>query len=206
MHVYEIFAQDKWQPTPGMTVSAGLRYDLEIMPVEEDPGNPLFTDPSKYPVDKNNICAAARASSGIRTARGKSALRAGYGIFYDKTLLGTIDNFFTDTKYAMSFEAHFPTVGPDLGPRNGQFPTDPALLTNRVDQLTPAVRAYINSLYPPGTTRAQHRHGDLGRSRARAAVLPPDQRRLRARNVQRRVGVGRLRPDARDATCSSIRT
>jgi hypothetical protein len=132
-----------------MTLSFGVRYDLEIMPVEEDPGNPLFSDPSKYPVDKNNI--APRLGFIWSPDEGKSALRAGYGIFYDKTLLGTVDNLFTDTKYATSFEANFPVVGPDLGPRNGQFPENPALLTPRVDQLTPAVRAYINAQYPPGT-------------------------------------------------------
>jgi hypothetical protein len=150
MHVYEIFAQDKWQPAPGMTLSMGLRYDLEIMPIEEDPGNPLFTDPSKYPVDKNNF-APRLGFIWDPGGQGRSAIRAGYGVFYDKTLLGTIDNFFTDTKYASSFEANFPQLGPDLGPRNGQLPTDPALLTPRVDQLTPAVRAYINSIYPPGS-------------------------------------------------------
>jgi hypothetical protein len=150
MHVYEIFAQDKWQPTTGMTLSMGLRYDLEIMPIEEDPGNPLFTDPSKYPVDKNNF-SPRLGFIWDPGGQGRSAIRAGYGVFYDKTLLGTVDNFFTDTKYASSFEANFPQVGPDLGPRNGQFPTDPTLMTPRVDQLTPAVRAYINSIYPPGT-------------------------------------------------------
>ncbi len=150
MHVYEIFAQDKWQPTPGMTLSMGLRYDLEIMPIEEDPGNPLFTDPSKYPVDKNNF-APRLGFIWDPGGQGRSAIRAGYGVFYDKTLLGTVDNFFTDTKYASSFEANFPQLGPDLGPRNGQFPTDPTLMTPRVDQLTPAVRAYINSIYPPGS-------------------------------------------------------
>ncbi|MGH9385494.1 MAG: hypothetical protein ACRD2N_14530, partial [Vicinamibacterales bacterium] len=149
MHVYELFAQDKWQPAPGMTISAGLRYDLEVLPIAEDPGNPLFKDPSKYPVDKNNF-SPRLGFIWDPGGQGRSAVRAGYGIFYDKTLLGTVDNYFTDTKYASSFEANFPQVGPDLNPRNGLLPTDPALLTTRVDQLTPAVRAYINSIYPPG--------------------------------------------------------
>ncbi len=87
MHVYEIFAQDKWQPAPGMTLSMGLRYDLEIMPIEEDPGNPLFSDPSKYPVDKDNI-SPRLGFIWNPDGKGKSAVRAGYGIFYDKTLLG----------------------------------------------------------------------------------------------------------------------
>ncbi len=152
MHVAEIFAQDKWEVRPGLTLSLGVRYDLEVMPVDEDPGNPLFSDSSKYPVDRNNI-APRLGVVWNPDGKGKSVVRAGYGIFYDRTLLGTVDNFFTDTKYASSFTAEFP--GPniaDTGPRNGRFPTDPALNVGRVDQLAPEVRAYINGLYPPGTT------------------------------------------------------
>ena len=150
MHVYEFFAQDKWQPTPGMTLSFGVRYDLEVMPYDVDPGNPLFSDPSKYPVDKDNF--SPRLGYIWSPDNGKSALRAGYGIFYDKTLLGTVDNLFTDTKYATSFTASFPEVGPDLGPRNGRFPEEPVLLTPTVGHLTPAIRALIDARYPPGTT------------------------------------------------------
>jgi hypothetical protein len=150
-HVYEIFAQDKWQPKSNMTLSLGLRYDLEILPLEEDPGNPLFSDPSQYPVDKDNI-APRLGFIWNPDGEGRSAIRAGYGIFYDKTLLGTVDNFFTDTKYATSFEANFPQAGPDTNPRNGLLPSDPVLAaTTRVDQLSPAVRALINAQYPPGT-------------------------------------------------------
>jgi Carboxypeptidase regulatory-like domain len=150
-HVYEIYAQDKWQPANGLTLSLGLRYDLEVIPIDEDPGNPLFADASKYPVDKNNL--APRLGVIWSPDNGRSAVRGGYGVFYDKTLLGTIDNFFTDTKYARSFEANFPQISADLGPRNGQFPTDPLLqLVKRVDQLTPEIRAYINALYPPGSS------------------------------------------------------
>jgi hypothetical protein len=152
MHVYEFFAQDKWQPANGLTISAGVRYDLEVMPLDEDPFNPLFTDPSKYPVDKNNV--APRLGLIWSPDDGRSAIRAGYGIFYDKTLLGTVDNFFTDTKYATSFEANFPVDGPDLGPRNGQFPTDPVLSqVGRVDILQPEIRALISAMFPSGTTR-----------------------------------------------------
>ena len=51
-------------------------------------------------------------------------------MFYDRTLLGTVDNFLTDYKYSPSFTANFPAAGPDLGPRNGTFPTEPMLQVN----------------------------------------------------------------------------
>ncbi len=180
----------------GMTVSAGLRYDLEIMPIEEDPGNPLFSDPSKYPVDKNNI-SPRLGFIWNPDGQGKSAVRAGYGIFYDKTLLGTVDNFFTDTKYATSFEANFPAVGPDLGPRNGQFPTEPALLHQprrsadaggaRLHQR--ALPAGHAACATPGTVTWD----DPEREQPYFHQISAGYER---EVVQGRGGVGRLRPDA----------
>jgi hypothetical protein len=73
------------------------------------------------------------------------------GAFYDRTLLGTVDNFLTDYKYSRSFTANFPAA-PDLGPRNGRFPTEPMLQVTQLSQITPAQRAILNALYPPGST------------------------------------------------------
>src|SRR5437867_6716016 len=42
-HTYEIFAQDKWRLSPRTTIGAGVRYDLEIIPLDET-GNPLFSN------------------------------------------------------------------------------------------------------------------------------------------------------------------
>ena len=53
MHIGEVFAQDKWQIKPGLTLSAGVRYDIEVFPYDPAPlGNPNLT---KYPVDKGNV-------------------------------------------------------------------------------------------------------------------------------------------------------
>lgn len=149
MHVGELFAQDKWQMRPGLTLSAGVRYDLESFPYDTKPqGNPSVT---KAPVDKNNV-APRLGIVWNPDGENKSVVRAGYGIFYDRTLLGTVDNFVTDLKYSNSFTADFPASGPDLGPRNGRFPTEPMLQVTQVNQLTAAQRAILNSLYPPGST------------------------------------------------------
>jgi hypothetical protein len=150
-NVWELYAQDKWQVKNGLTLSLGVRYDLEVMPINEE-DNPFFSDPSKYPVDKNNV-GPRLGLVWNPDGQGKSVVRAGYGIFYDRTLLGTVDDFLFATKYSKSFIAQFPQNAADPGPPRGQFPTDPTLNTPTVSRLAPAVRAYINSLYPPGTVR-----------------------------------------------------
>jgi Carboxypeptidase regulatory-like domain len=148
--VWEVFAQDKWAMKNGLTVSLGLRYDLEIIPIDET-DNPFFSDPSKYPVDKNNV-APRLGIVWNPDEKGKSVVRAGYGLFYDRTLLGTVDNFLFDTKYSRTFTASFPQSAADPGPSSGRLPTDPLLaLVTRVDTLSPAMRAYLNALLPPGT-------------------------------------------------------
>jgi len=146
-----LYAQDKWAMRGGLSLSLGVRYDLEIMPINEA-GNPLFSEPRKYPVDKNNV-APRLALIWNPDGQGKSVVRAGYGMFYDRTILGVVDNFLFDTKYSSSFIASFPQNAADPGPSRGQFPTDPTLNTPTTSVLTPAVRAYINSVYPPGAVR-----------------------------------------------------
>jgi hypothetical protein len=149
MHVGELFAQDKWQLKPGLTLSAGVRYDIEVFPYDPGPlGDPRLT---KYPVDKGNV-APRIGLVWNPDGQSRSVIRAGYGLFYDRTLLGTVDNFLTDYKYSPSFTANFPASGPDLNPRNGRFPTEPMLQVNQLQQLTPAQRAILNSLYPAGST------------------------------------------------------
>jgi hypothetical protein len=149
--VWELYGQDKWQVKPNLTLSLGVRYDLEIIPLRHE-DNPLFADPSKYVVDKNNVSPRFGVIWNPG-GRGRSVVRGGYGVFYDRTLLGTVDNFLFDTKYSRSFTAQFPQNAADPGPSRGQLPSDPTLNTTSVKEITPAVRAIINSLYPPGTTR-----------------------------------------------------
>lgn len=148
---YEGYAQDKWQIKPNFTLSLGIRYDLEVTPIDEF-NNPLFSDRNKYPVDRNNV-APRLGFVWNPDGQSKSVVRGGYGIFYDRTLLGTIDDFLFATKYSNSFIADFPQSNPDPNPGRGLFPTEPVLNTPTITALTPAARAIVNATYPPGTTR-----------------------------------------------------
>ena len=160
-HALEMFAQDKWQLNRRLTLSVGLRYDLEVTPIDEA-DNPLFSDPNAYPVDTNNVAPRLGFTYGL-DGDGRSVVRGGYGLFYGRTILGTIDDLFEDTKYSSSFEAVFPGPGRvDPGPSSGQLPTDSMLKNGPVVD-----RNALNALYPPGT---------LQRNRGVVTFDSPDRR------------------------------
>src|SRR3989442_2110102 len=49
-----VFARDKWKINRRLTASLGMRYDVEMVPIDQT-GNYLFSDASQYPIDKNNV-------------------------------------------------------------------------------------------------------------------------------------------------------
>ena len=125
-HTYEFFAQDKWRVSPQTTMSLGLRYDLEIIPLDEST-NPLFGGSSKSPTDKNNFGPRVGVTHSLDAA-GKSVLRGGYGIFYNRTILGALDDTLEQSKFTESNVVQFPANAADPGPSSGRFPTDPFLV------------------------------------------------------------------------------
>jgi len=144
-HTYEMFAQDKWRVSPRTTLSLGLRYDLEIIPLDET-DNPLFpADNKKSPTDKNNFSPRIGFTHSLDEA-GKSLIRGGYGIFYNRTILGAVDDTLEFGKFTTSNNVTFPASGvADPGPSAGRFPTDPYLVNG------PFVnRTLLNQAYPPG--------------------------------------------------------
>ena len=142
-HTYEMYAQDKWHIKPNATLSLGVRYDLEIIPLDET-GNPLFSDPTKYPIDKNNVSPRIGYTQTLDAA-GKNVVRAGYGLFFNRSILGAVDDTIEQGKYTPSSVVNFPTNSADAGPSRGALPTDPFLVNG------PTVnRALLNQLYPPG--------------------------------------------------------
>jgi hypothetical protein len=143
-HTVELYAQDKWTMGGRTTLSIGLRYDLEFIPIDET-HNPLFAEGNQdYPVDWNNLAPRIGITHSLDGV-GRSVLRGGYGIFYNRTVLGAIDDTLEQGKFTTSNVLMFPTNSADPGPSQGRFPTDPFLVNGPYLN-----RALLDQLYPPG--------------------------------------------------------
>ncbi len=139
-----VYLQDKWQMTPRLTVSAGVRYELEIIPVNER-GNPQFASANDYPVDKNNL-APRTGFAYMLDQDGKSVVRGGWGVYFQRTLFTTTSPYSLSGVYSDSFTATFPANNRDAGPSAGRLPTEAMLLTYPVVN-----RTLLNQMFPVGT-------------------------------------------------------
>ncbi|HEV7919854.1 MAG TPA: carboxypeptidase regulatory-like domain-containing protein [Thermoanaerobaculia bacterium] len=75
---FAAFVQDEWRATPRLTVNAGLRYDVQRLP-------------SLVHTDRNNLSPRFAAAWDVR-GDGRSVLRAGAGIYYDRIPLRAVAN------------------------------------------------------------------------------------------------------------------
>jgi hypothetical protein len=143
LHIHSLgfFAQDKWQLRNGLSLSMGVRYDVDLGPVTNR-WNPFFDDPSAYPVDWNNIQPRIGFAYNFG---GNAVLRGGYGMYFDKMRLGLYEAVDNTGVYVSSGIFNFPTDRADPGPSQGRFPTNPLLVNGPVVN-----RDLLNQLYPPG--------------------------------------------------------
>jgi hypothetical protein len=140
-HFFSAFLQDKWKLNAHLTLSLGLRYDLEKIPLPEA-DNPGLTS---APVDKDNVSPRVGFAYDPG-ADGRMVLRGGYGRFYDKSHLELISNIITNGVFSDSFTANFPANAADPGPSQGRLPTDPFLVNG------PTVnRSLLAQQFPAGS-------------------------------------------------------
>ena len=164
-----VFVQDKWRMTPRLTLSLGLRYDLEIIPIAET-DNPLV---ESYPVDKNNF--QPRLGVTYDLGGGKSVVRGGYGRFYDKTHFELIGGLYTGTPVHQLVPGQLPDRRRPIA-RAAQRPAaDRSVPGERPGRQPRAARPAV----PAGTAAAQHRR-QLGQRRSPRALHRRDHARLRA--------------------------
>jgi hypothetical protein len=143
-HLIGLFAQDRWRPTNRLSVSLGVRYDLEIVPVDEA-DNPRFASPDDYPVDRNNVSPRLGVTYALDGA-GRSVLRGGMGLFYQRTPFGFLDDVSFGGVFSDSFVVSIPTNNIDPGPSQARLPTEPLLAAFPILD-----RARLEALYPAGT-------------------------------------------------------
>lgn len=143
-HFFSAFVQDKWKLNDRFTLSLGARYDVESIPLREV-DNPFFSDPGDYPVDGNNIAPRVGLAYDFN-GDGRTVVRGGYGLFYDKTPFELITAIISNGVFSDSFTAFFPANAADPGPSSGRLPADPFLVGGpQVD------RALLNQRFPPGS-------------------------------------------------------
>lgn len=143
-HFIGLFAQDKWRIGDDLTLSAGLRYDLELLRTPNG-DNPLAVDdPDGFPIDGNNV--APRLGFTYAMNEGRAAVRGGFGLFFQRTSYTFLTPMFSSGRFSDSFTVFFPTNNADPGPRAGNLPLDPRLANGPfVDH------ASIDAAFPPGT-------------------------------------------------------
>jgi hypothetical protein len=125
-----------------LTLNAGLRYDLEIIPMtHQNPARPAGRVPRQEQL-------APRVGCRLQPGRiGHSVFRGGYGLFYDKTHLIIMRNFI-QAGVRSSFTAQFPASQADRGPRTGYADRSDAGGGPVVN------RRSLEQLYPAGTQGA----------------------------------------------------
>ncbi|HKO58415.1 MAG TPA: TonB-dependent receptor [Thermoanaerobaculia bacterium] len=125
------FVQDEWRVTPRLTINAGLRYDVQRLP-------------SLVHTDRDNLSPRLAVAWDVR-GDGRSVLRAGAGIYYDRIPLRAVANALQ---------------------RNG--------VTYRIAQVGPGALAFPNvfTSFPAGlATNVTTIDPDIGNGRSEQAML-----------------------------------
>jgi Carboxypeptidase regulatory-like domain/TonB dependent receptor len=117
------FAQDDWRLNDALTLNIGLRYDVEIGTLSNIPygpnGETLKNHPNSPYVgsgdledDKNNWAPRIGFAWDIGS-QGKTVVRGGYGIFFDKIVANTTLFNFIDFYQVRGVSISSPSFGPE---------------------------------------------------------------------------------------------
>ena len=129
---YSFFVQDDWKAHPRLTLNLGLRYDVSSVSREKDGRlqnfdlNTLTFTPrgqKLHDVDNNNFGPRFGFAFDL-FGSGKTILRGGYGIFYDRDLPASFGSPQANTFPTLSVDLFTALFGCGILP---QYPVDPAV-------------------------------------------------------------------------------
>jgi hypothetical protein len=126
-HEYDWFGQDSWKVRPNLTLTLGLRYQLDGVPFEEQ-GNfsNLLTDPGSFQAGQDVVMTIVGPGTGKQIYNsdysnieprfgfswdpykdGKTAIRGGFGIFHDRVFGNLFGNARGNPPFEQDYN-HFP--------------------------------------------------------------------------------------------------
>lgn len=85
---FALYVQDQWKPMKRLTVNYGVRWDKETMPSPFAP-NPAIPLTQKFPTDWRSFGPRVGVAYDV-TGKGRTVLRAGYGMYYGRIPNGII--------------------------------------------------------------------------------------------------------------------
>ena len=115
-----VYAQDEWKATPGLTINAGLRYDLQFL--------------QSIRTDKNNVSPRVGFAWSPSDSR-RSVVRGSAGLYYDRVPLRALANALLSAGNT-SDVANLQQIGISLTPGQAGAPAFPNILAAPVPSVT----------------------------------------------------------------------
>ena len=161
---YNAFIQDNIELRPDLTVSAGLRYELNVPPVDAadratvyDPATgslvPVGTNGvprGGYEADRNNF-APRLGIAWSPGGDGQTVVRGGYGIYYDQSALAPWEGLYFNPPYfnfglAFQFPGLPPLTLTDPFPASFPIALPPSAISFQPDLRTPFLQQWHGSV------------------------------------------------------------
>jgi len=130
-----VFVQDQFKVSPKLTVSPGVRYEYTALP-QPTVINPAFPQTGKIPETHLNFAPRMGIAYAMNT---KTAIRAGYGIFFNRYTSSTVENYFVTNGV---YQANY-TLNANVPAQLASAPVFPTALP-----ATPNVAGAATVLYP----------------------------------------------------------
>ncbi len=133
-YFWTLYAQDSYKPTPNLTLTYGLRYDVYQIPSAN--ANSLFASSQSFRVDRNNFAPRL----GVAWALGKeqkTVIRASAGMFYDPPQTDVYRRGLSNNGSPQFFTVTNPAVTPNFPSVLTSVPTGFNLPIQSIDTVSP---------------------------------------------------------------------